>query len=101
MVMRRLDGAGIEGPLAPYAAGFAEWLIGQGYAMSSVSHHLGLTGRLSRWLAGEDLAADALSEGMMHRFRAGQGAGGPRATACGVGADAGVFPPRGGGSAAG
>ena len=73
--MRQLDGAGIDGPLAPYGAGFAEWLIDQGYAMSSVSPHLGLTGWLSRWLAEEDLAPDALSEVVVRRFRAGQGTG--------------------------
>jgi integrase/recombinase XerD len=75
-VVRRLDGKGIEGPLAPYGAGFAEWLIGQGYAMSSVSHHLGLMGWLSRWLAKEDLGPDALSEAVVHRFRAARSRGG-------------------------
>jgi integrase/recombinase XerD len=67
-MMRQLDGGGIDGPLAPYGAGFAEWLIGQGYAMSSVSHQLGLAGWLSRWLAEENLAPDALSEVVVHRF---------------------------------
>lgn len=71
--MRRLDRVGLEGPLGPYAAGFTEWLIGQGYAISSVSHHLGAMGWLSRWLAVEDLGPDALSEVVVHRFRAGQG----------------------------
>jgi hypothetical protein len=83
-MMRQLDGGGIDGPLAPYGAGFAEWLIGQGYAMSSVSHQLGLAGWLSRWLAEENLAPDALSEVVVHSFRTGQVADWPRATACGA-----------------
>ena len=72
MVMRRLDGAGIEGPLAPYGAGFARWLFSQGYTKSSVNHLLGLMGWLSRWLAQQDLGADVISEVVMHRFHAGQ-----------------------------
>jgi hypothetical protein len=84
LVMRRLDGAGIEGPLALYGAGFAEWLIGQGYAKSSVSHHLGSMGWLSRWLAEQDLAADALSEVVVHRFRGSQATGRPEAIELGA-----------------
>lgn len=80
--MRQLDGAGIDGPLAPYGAGFAEWLMDQGYATSSVGHHLGLVGWLSRWLAEEDLGTDDLSEVVVHRFPAGQATGRPRATEC-------------------
>ena len=75
--MRRLQDAGIEGPLAPYAAGFAGWLVGQDYGMSSVSHHRRLLGWLSRWMAEEGLAADGLSEVVIHRFRAGKTAGWP------------------------
>jgi len=80
--MRRLDGVGSEGPLAPYGVGFAESLLDHGYATSTVSHHLRLMGWLSRWLAKENLAPEALSEVVAHRFRRGQGAGWPRAAEC-------------------
>jgi hypothetical protein len=69
--MRRLESASVGGPLGPYAAGFAEWLISQGYALSTVGHQLGMVDWLSRWLAGEGIAADALSEVVALRFRAG------------------------------
>src|SRR5260370_34545603 len=66
--MRRPDGRAWEGPLAPYAAGFAEWLAGQGYAPSTAGHQLGLAARLSRWLAEEGVSPGALSEVAAQRF---------------------------------
>ena len=72
--MRRLDGAGIEGPLAPYAAGFARWLLNRGYKRASVDEPLGLLGLLSRWLAKAHVAqrhcaAAGVSWGGAHRLR--------------------------------
>lgn len=58
----------VPGPLAPYAAGFAEWLTGQGYAPSTVGHQLRLAARLSRWLAEEGVPPSALSEAVAQRF---------------------------------
>ena len=58
----------VSGPLAPYAAGFAEWLAGQGYAPSTVGHQLRLVARLSRWLAEEGVPSAALSEAVARRF---------------------------------
>src|SRR5712692_3550082 len=58
----------VSGPLAPYAAGFAEWLAGQGYAPSTVGHQLRLVARLSRWLAEEGVPPAALSEAVALRF---------------------------------
>lgn len=59
---------GVSGPLAPYAAGFAEWLAGQGYAPSTVGHQLRLVALLSRWLAEEGVPSAALSEAVAQRF---------------------------------
>jgi len=58
----------VSGPLAPYAAGFAEWLAGQGYAPSTVGHQLTLVARLSRWLEQEEVPPPALSEAVAQRF---------------------------------
>lgn len=66
--MQRLDGAGIEGPLAPYGAGFAQWLVSQGYATLSVHRHLKAMDWLSRQLAGSDLSTETMSEEVVHRF---------------------------------
>jgi len=60
--------AKVPGPLAPYAAGFAEWLACQGYAPSTVGHQLRLVARLSRWLAEEGVRPAALSEAVALRF---------------------------------
>jgi hypothetical protein len=100
VVMRRLDGAGIEGPLAPHGAGFARWLFSQGYTKSSVDHLLGLMGWLSRWLAQEDLDADVISEVVVRRFHAGQSAGRGWAAEGGAGTVAGVSSRAWGGMAA-
>src|SRR6266851_919636 len=58
----------VSGPLATYAAGFAEWLAGQGYAPSTVGHQLTLVARLSRWLEQEEVPPPALSEAVAQRF---------------------------------
>src|SRR5258706_10219202 len=89
LVMRQLDGAGIEGPLAPYGAGFARWLFSQGNTKSSVDHQSGLMGWLSRWLARKNLDADVISEAVVRRFHAGQSAGRGWATEGGAGTVAG------------
>ena len=49
--------------LADLAAGFAAYLVGRGYAKSSVDHHLYLMADLSAWLAGRrvELVFDPLS----------------------------------------
>src|SRR6266498_999373 len=101
LVMRRLDGAGIEGPLARFGAGFAQWLLSQGYTRSSVDHHLGLMGWLSRWLVGTGLGADAVSEVVVHRFRTGPKARWRWAADSGAGTVAGISSPAGGGRVAG
>jgi integrase/recombinase XerD len=52
--MRRYEygraAARVSGPIAPFAAGFAEALMGQGYDPSSVWDHLGLLAQFSAWL---------------------------------------------------
>ena len=45
----------VSGPLAGYAAGFAEFSAGQGYASGSVRLQVHLVAQLSRWLEAEGL----------------------------------------------
>ena len=43
------------GVSARHADGFAAWLAGRGYALSTVGKHLTLMRRLGQWLADEQL----------------------------------------------
>ena len=45
----------VRGPLAPYVAGFAEELLGQGYTGSSAEQHVCFVAHLDRWLLAEGL----------------------------------------------
>src|SRR5260370_30677021 len=54
--------------LADLAAGFAAYLVGRGYAKSSVDHHLYLMADLSAWLAGQGLDAGDLAGPAAGRF---------------------------------
>lgn len=92
----------VSGPLAPYAAGFAEWLAGQGYSPSAIGHQLRLVARLSRWLTEEGVPPAALSEAVAQRFaRSGRVTGRAKPGARAVGASTGVSAGPGSGSAAG
>src|SRR5260370_22748 len=62
--------------LADLAAGFAAYLVGRGYAKSSVDHHLYLMADLSAWLAGQGLDAGDLAGPAAGRFWDGLRAGG-------------------------
>ncbi len=64
----------VEGPLAPYAAGFEEELAGQGYR--SASDHLYVMAQVSRWLAGQQLGAEDLSASGVEKFLHWRGAAG-------------------------
>ena len=73
---RDLLRVGVSGSLAPYAAGFASELIGQGYLATAAKGQLRLMAHLSRWLACEGVDATALDEAVVEQFlaaRRGQG----------------------------
>ena len=70
----------VTGPLAEHAAAFKQALIGQGYARGTVSAHLGLMSRVSRWLDVQGLPVQALADpGEVDRFFADRRAKGHRA----------------------
>jgi integrase/recombinase XerD len=69
---------GVGGPLAVFAPGFAEVLVGRGYAVGSVRQQLGLVSQLSRWLEGEGLGVGDLTELEAERFLAARRARGVR-----------------------
>ena len=58
----------VRGPLAVYAAGFAASLTAQGYVPGSVHLQVQLLSQLSRWLDGESLGVDGLTELAAERF---------------------------------
>ena len=64
--VRRIGGlrppAEVTGPLAEHAAAFKQMLIGQGYARGTISAHLGLMSRVSRWLDVQGLPTRALAD---------------------------------------
>jgi len=59
---RRVRTATVRGPLAPWAAGFRDWLVGRGYLPSAVFHRSCLLAVLSRWLEREGLSARELTD---------------------------------------
>lgn len=64
--VRRIGGfrppAEVTGPLAEHAAAFKQMLFEQGYARGTISAHLGLMSRVSRWLDVQGLPARALAD---------------------------------------
>ena len=56
------------GPLAVFAGGFEEKLVGLGYRPGGVATQLGLMRRLDRWLAGTGLAAVDLTAARVEQF---------------------------------
>src|SRR6266487_3783516 len=81
--VRRIGGlrpsAEVAGPLAEHAAAFKQMLIEQGYARGTISAHLGLMSRVSRWLDVQGLPARALADlGEVDRFFAERRAKGCR-----------------------
>ena len=89
-----------EGPLGPWAPGFAEWLGGRGFAPETVAGYLRWLGWLSGWLAERGLAADSLTGVLAAQFAASmRAAGHPKitpgrlATMLGYLREAGAVPP--------
>jgi integrase/recombinase XerD len=66
--MARVVPARVEGPLAPYAAGFFEDLLGRGYEVATAERHLFLMGRLSCWLRQRGSGPDALGTAELEGF---------------------------------
>ena len=66
----------MAGPLAPYAEGFREDLLGQGYSWGSAAHQIHLVAHLSRWLEARGLEPAALDERLVGQFLAARRAGG-------------------------
>ena len=58
----------VRGPLAPYAEGFREDLLGQGYTWGSAAHQIHLMAHVSRWLEAQGLELAVLDEGVTERF---------------------------------
>ena len=66
----------VGGPLAPYAEGFREELLGQGYSWGSAAHQMHLMAHLSRWLEAQGLGPAALDEYLTGQFLAARRADG-------------------------
>ncbi|MEJ7706364.1 MAG: hypothetical protein WKF82_03205 [Nocardioidaceae bacterium] len=56
------------GPLAPYVAGFAAELLGQGYSRNSAEQHVCFIAHLDRWLLAEGLGVEDLRESTIKRY---------------------------------
>jgi integrase/recombinase XerD len=66
----------VAGPLAPYAEGFREELLGQGYTQGSAAHQIHLMAHVSRWLQAGGVELASLDEGAAQRFAAARRADG-------------------------
>jgi len=58
----------VRGPLAPYAAGFAAELLGQGYTRTSAEQHVCFFAHLDRWLLAAGLGVHDLGESTIERY---------------------------------
>ena len=75
--MSRPGGRGhVTGLLAPYAEGFREELLGQGYTQGSAAHQIHLMAHLSRWLEAQEMGPAALDERVTSQFAAARRADG-------------------------
>jgi integrase/recombinase XerD len=66
----------VRGPLASYAEGFREELLGQGYSWGSAAHQIHLMAHVSRWLEARGLGPAALDEHLTGQFLAARRADG-------------------------
>ena len=65
--MDRWDWTRVSGPLAPYAVGYDQWLVDQGFAPLSRPARMRQFGELSRWLGSLALSAEQLTPARMER----------------------------------
>jgi integrase/recombinase XerD len=66
----------VVGPLEPHVVGFAEDLLLQGYSRTSAEQHVCFIAQLDRWLAGEGVGLDGLSEPVIEWYLAERRAAG-------------------------
>jgi integrase/recombinase XerD len=66
----------VRGPLAPYAEGFREELLGLGYTQGSAAHQIHLMAHVSRWLEAQGLEPAVLDECRASQFLAARRADG-------------------------
>jgi len=66
----------VVGPLAPYAEGFREELLRQGYMPGSAARQIHLMAHLSRWLEAQGLGPAALDGDLASQFAAARRADG-------------------------
>lgn len=75
--MSKRSGRGyVTGPLACYADGFREHLLGQGYTRGSAAHQIHLMAHVSRWLVAQDLEPADLADRHIEVFLAARRAEG-------------------------
>ena len=66
--MSRSGRGHVRGPLAPYAEGFREDLLGQGYTQASAAKQIHLVAHVSRWLEAGGLGPAVLDDHIVGRF---------------------------------
>jgi hypothetical protein len=68
--------ATVRGPLAAYVAGFRDELLRLGYTPLTTAGHVRLMAHMSKWLAGRDLSASALTAPTVEEYFAQRRASG-------------------------
>ena len=68
--MIRVFTVGVDGPLEPYAVGFAHSLLDVGFTRLSAANQLRVFAHVSRWLARRRLGATDVTEARAHAFLA-------------------------------
>lgn len=66
----------VRGPLEPYAAGFAEELLRQGYSRSGAEQHVCFIAHLDRWLSAAEVGLGDLTGAVTERYLAERRAAG-------------------------
>ena len=63
----------VSGPLAPFAAGYEQWLVDQGFRPGSVADRLSQLRHLNGWLGAEGLSVEALDSSRVECVEFGNG----------------------------
>ncbi len=66
--MTKVCGVQVEGPLAPFAAGFEGALLAQGYSRDRARQLIGLAAEVSHWLGESGLGASDLTGEVIGEF---------------------------------
>ena len=66
----------VRGPLEPHVVGFAEGLLRQGYTRPSAEQHVCFIAHLDRWMGGQGVGLDGLSQPVIERYLAERRAAG-------------------------